>query len=71
MTDNPIIMEIYFIILIDIFVNVYYNISVDGRLTRENEKGRLAPSLFAFGNNERLTKALVPTFYCGYQECKR
>ena len=35
-------MEIYFIILIDIFDNVYYNISVDGRLIEDNEKGRTA-----------------------------
>ena len=37
--------------------------SVDGRLERLNEKGRLAPSLFAFGNDERLEKKRLSNYF--------
>ena len=40
---------------------VYYNNSVDGR-DLEEEKGRLPPSLFAFGNNERKSRLLSDYF---------
>ena len=54
----------FFIINIDFILFLAYNISVDGRLFYCKEKGRLLPSLFAFGNNERLLYYLITAFYC-------